>query len=190
MVLIIDNYDSFTYNLLDYICQLGYECEVFRNNEINIEQIAKINNLEAIVLSPGPGVPKNAGILMSVIAAFHKQTPILGICLGHQALGEFFNNKLIKAKVPMHGKTSTLFYENHFLFQNITKPFEVMRYHSLVLEEIKKPLIQIAQTKENEIMALAHQSLPLVGIQFHPESVLTKNGLQILKNFFDHIKTN
>lgn len=187
MVLLLDNYDSFTYNLLDYISQLGYTCEVFRNDEISIEEIQQLKNLEAIVLSPGPGIPKNAGIMMSVIEHFHQQIPILGICLGHQAIGEFFNNKLIKAKVPMHGKTSTLYFEKHYLFQSIVKPFEVMRYHSLVLENLSAPLQTIAHTKENDIMALAHSEFNLVGIQFHPESILTENGLLMLKNFFNHI---
>lgn len=188
MVLLIDNYDSFTYNLVDYICQLSYECKVFRNDEISVEEISKLKNIEAIVLSPGPGIPKNAGIMMSVIENFHQRIPILGICLGHQALGEFFGNKLIKAKHPMHGKTSKIFFENHYLFNAIEKPFEVMRYHSLILEHLEKPLIKIAETKDKTIMALAHESLALVGIQFHPESILTENGLLLLKNFFDHIK--
>lgn len=188
MVLLLDNYDSFTYNLVDYIAQLGYECKVFRNDEISIAEISKLDQLEAIVLSPGPGIPKNAGIMVSVIKHFHRDIPILGICLGHQAIGEYFDSKLIKAKTPIHGKTSSLFFEKHFLFKNIENSFEVMRYHSLVLKEIKKPLRVIAKTQENEIMALAHNSLPIVGIQFHPESILTENGLLLLKNFFDHIK--
>ena len=183
MVLLIDNYDSFTYNLYDYIMQLGKECLVVRNNEITIEGIAKMN-FESIVISPGPGIPENAGITMELIKKFYKQKPLLGICLGHQAIGEFFGAKLIKAKNPIHGKTSTLYFENHDLFFSIENPFEVMRYHSLILEDIKLPLKIIAETKNNEIMSFYHTSLPIVGIQFHPESILTENGLLMMKNFF------
>ncbi len=185
MVLLLDNYDSFSYNLYDYISQLNIECKVFRNDEISINEIKKIKNLQAIVLSPGPGVPKNAGILMAVIETFHKNVPILGICLGHQAIGEFFGAKLLHGTKPMHGKTSTLYFENHYLFNKILKPFEVMRYHSLILKNIPKEIAIIAKTKDEEIMAIAHKKFPIVGIQFHPESILTENGLPMMKNFFD-----
>jgi len=184
MVLLIDNYDSFTYNLYDYIKQLGKECIVLRNDEKTIEEIRNIN-FNYIVISPGPGIPKNAGITMQIIKEFHKTKAILGVCLGHQAIGEFFNAKLIKAKKPMHGKTSKLYFEKHKLFSTIEKPFEVMRYHSLILENIQLPLETIAKTKENEIMAIAHKTLPIVGIQFHLESILTENGLLMMKNFFE-----
>lgn len=188
MVLLIDNYDSFTYNLYDYISQLNYECKVVRNNEITILGISEMKNLEAIVLSPGPGIPENAGIMPEILTHFYNKIPILGICLGHQAIGEFFGAKLIKAKNPMHGKTSILIPEKHFLFNGIVEKFPVMRYHSLILEDIKLPLKTIAETENNEIMAIAHQDLPIVGIQFHPESILTENGLLLIQNFLENTK--
>lgn len=186
MVLLIDNYDSFTYNLYDYIKQIGKECVVFRNDEINIDKIRKIN-FESIIISPGPGIPQDAGITAKLISAFYKEKPILGICLGHQAIGEFFGAKLVKAKKPMHGKTSKLYFENHKMFEKINKSFNVMRYHSLILENIKSPLEIIAETKEGEIMAIAHNKYPVIGIQFHPESILTENGLLLMHNFFEKI---
>lgn len=190
MVLLIDNYDSFTYNLYDYIKQLGFDCKVFRNDEISILEINAIENLEAIVLSPGPGIPKNAGIMPEVLAQFYDKIPILGICLGHQAIGEFFGAKLVKANKPMHGKTSEIIPKKHFLFNGIIGDFEVMRYHSLLLENVSKPLEIIAETKSKEVMAIAHHSLPIIGIQFHPESILTKNGLIMIQNFLSHCKIN
>jgi anthranilate synthase/aminodeoxychorismate synthase-like glutamine amidotransferase len=187
MILLIDNYDSFTYNLYDYICQLGYSCTVMRNDECTIAQISALENLDCIVISPGPGKPQDAGISMQIIATFHQKLPILGICLGHQAIGEYFGAELVKAKKPMHGKTSYITFNKHFLFKEILAPFQVMRYHSLIIEKLPENLITIAQTQENEIMAISHCSLPIVGIQFHPESILTENGLQLLANFFHHI---
>lgn len=185
MILLIDNYDSFTYNLYDYIRQLGWQCTVVRNDQIRIAEIKQLKNLQAIVLSPGPGEPQNAGITMDVITHFYNKVPLLGICLGHQAIGEYFGAKLVKAQQPMHGKTSTLFFEKeHYLFKAINEQFEVMRYHSLILKEVKEPLEIIATTSSGEIMALSHKELPIVGIQFHPESILTENGLLLLRNFF------
>ncbi len=182
MVLLIDNYDSFTYNLYDYIKQLGKECAVYRNDEITLKEIETLD-FESIVISPGPGIPKNAGVTMDLIKTFYQKKPILGICLGHQAIGEFFGAKLEKAKKPMHGKTSMLYFQKHKLFNHIEKPFEVMRYHSLILKDIFSPLQVIAETKEKDIMAIVHENLPIVGIQFHPESILTENGLTLMKNF-------
>lgn len=184
MVLLIDNYDSFTYNLVDYISQLGKQCIVVRNDEKTIEEIGKLN-FESIVISPGPCTPIESGLTMKLIEKYYTQKPILGICLGHQALGQFFGAALVKANKPMHGKVSKIKVNNKcFLFKDLPKEIKVMRYHSLVLKNIKEPLQTIATTKDNTIMAIVHKTLPLAGLQFHPESILSKDGLQILKNWF------
>jgi anthranilate synthase/aminodeoxychorismate synthase-like glutamine amidotransferase len=189
VVLLLDNYDSFTYNLYDYILQLGQQCTVVRNNEMSIEEIAALN-FSSIVISPGPKTPKEAGITMQLIERFHQTRPILGICLGHQAIGQFFGAQLVKAAKPMHGKTSTISHNNHWLFKGIPTPFEVMRYHSLVIEEnLPKYLHLLAQNYDRELMVIAHENLPIIGIQFHPESVLTEHGLQLLQNWFEGIDT-
>ncbi|MGB1247877.1 MAG: anthranilate synthase component II [Chitinophagales bacterium] len=188
MVLLVDNYDSFTYNLYDYICQSGKKCKVIRNDEMSIEEIKKLA-FSSIVISPGPEIPKKAGISMEIIDFFHDKKPILGVCLGHQALGEYFGAELVKAIQPMHGKTSLISStENHFLFEKIDMPMQVMRYHSLVLKNLKSPLRILAKTDEGEIMAIAHKTLPLLGVQFHPESILTKDGLQLIKNWIYSIR--
>ncbi len=187
MILLLDNYDSFTYNLWHYLLQLHGECIVKRNDEISIEEIEKLNP-KAIVLSPGPGRPVDAGIMNEVIKNFHKTIPLLGICLGHQAIGEFFGAQLLQSEKPMHGKTSELLFENHFLFQNISSPFPVMRYHSLLLKGIEKTSLKIiAQTKENEVMTIEHPDYKIVGVQFHPESILTPNGMTMLKNWWENL---
>ncbi len=187
MVLLLDNYDSFTYILRDYILQMALECEVVRNDEMSLEEIAALN-FSSAVISPGPKTPHEAGITMKFIEHFHTSKPILGICLGHQAIGEFFGAKLKKAIKPMHGKTSVINHSNHFLFKNLPDEFEVMRYHSLILDELDKTELQvIALTNENEVMAISHPEFKLVGVQFHPESVLTPCGLQIMKNWVAEI---
>ncbi len=187
-ILLLDNYDSFTYNLYDYLLQAGAECVVVRNDVLSLHEFERLG-IEAIVLSPGPKRPSDAGIMLPLIAAWYKRVPMLGICLGHQALGEFFGARLIKARVPVHGKTTPVQHNGHPLFQGIPSPFSVMRYHSLVLESLAEtPLESIAQTEEGEIMALAHRSLPLTGVQFHPESIGTEFGLQMLKNWLDLTK--
>lgn len=189
MVLLLDNYDSFTYNLRDYVLQLGKTCVVVRNNEMSLEEISTLPFSSALI-SPGPKTPHQAGITMAFIERFYAQKPILGICLGHQALGEFFGAELVRAPKPMHGKTSAVYHQNHFLFIGVPQPFQAMRYHSLVLTGLHKtPLQVIAHTAENEVMAIAHEHLPLAGVQFHPESILTPCGLQILRNWFDAIQT-
>ncbi len=187
MVLLLDNYDSFTYNLYDYIKQLGLECVVIRNDELTLIEIKKID-FDVIVISPGPGIPKNSGICMELIAFYQDKLPILGICLGFQAIGEFFGAKLEKAIKPMHGKTSWIQIKKPGrLFKNLDKQIEVMRYHSLVLKEFPNTLLILAKTGEQEVMAFEHKTLPLAGVQFHPESILTKDGMMILKNFFRSI---
>lgn len=187
MVLLIDNYDSFTYNLYDYILQLGEQCRVVRNDEITLEELADIS-FSSAVISPGPKTPTEAGITMPFITHYHNRLPILGICLGHQALGQFFGATLVKARQPMHGKTTLIQHTNHFLFKDLPQQLQVMRYHSLILEGLEKTGLEvIATTANGEIMALAHKSLPLAGVQFHPESILTPQGLQLMRNWFTSI---
>jgi anthranilate synthase/aminodeoxychorismate synthase-like glutamine amidotransferase len=182
-ILLLDNYDSFTYNLCDYLLQTGVECSVLRNDALPLSAFARLD-FDAIVFSPGPKRPAEAGLMLPLIERFYKRVPMLGICLGHQAIGEFFGAKLVKAKVPMHGKTTEIRHNGHPLFTDIPQQFNVMRYHSLLLESLEgTPLQCLAKTDDGEIMALAHQTLPLMGVQFHPESILTEHGLQMLKNW-------
>lgn len=182
MLLIIDNYDSFTYNLLDYFAQLGQECLVVRNDAITIAGIEAINPA-GIVISPGPETPEKAGITPQVVKHFHNRTPLLGICLGHQAIGQFFGATLVRAVQPVHGYVSPLLHNEHPMFNHIPQQTAVMRYHSLVLQQLEQtPLAVTARTPQGEVMALAHPQLPLFGLQFHPESVLTQHGLQMLNN--------
>ena len=186
MLLFIDNFDSFTFMLVDYFKQLNFDVIVKRNNEISVDEITKMQP-QAIVLGPGPNTPKDSGVLMEVIEKFHQQIPMLGICLGHQAIGEFFGATLAKAEKPLHGKTSAIFHEQHFLFENISSPFEAMRYHSLILKNVEQTNLQIiCKTAADEVMGIAHPQYNLIGLQFHPESILTKNGFQIFKNWKTH----
>ncbi|HEY0261631.1 MAG TPA: aminodeoxychorismate/anthranilate synthase component II [Chitinophagales bacterium] len=197
-ILLIDNYDSFTYNLYDYVAQNDVQCEVLKNDEISIEEI-EAKNYDGIILSPGPKTPDDAGITKEVIRHFYDKKPILGICLGQQAIGEIFGATLVKANYPMHGKTSEVYFETsinsvqenrHFLFEKLNAPFRAMRYHSLILQDIKAPLRVIAKTNSGEIMAIAHENKLLCGVQFHPESILTENGLQIIRNWLFFVKKN
>ena len=186
MILVIDNYDSFTYNLVQYLGELGADLKVFRNDEIMIEEIRKLKPAR-IVISPGPGVPKNAGISEDVVRTFGAKTPILGVCLGHQAIGEVFGGRIIGAKRLMHGKTSLIHHDGKGIFKGLSNPFEATRYHSLLVERktFPKVLNITAETKEKEIMGLEHKSYPIYGVQFHPESILTLEGKKLLKNFLD-----
>lgn len=189
MVLLIDNFDSFTYNLYDYILQLGEDCRVVRNNELQLEQFDSIPFTSAVI-SPGPKSPADAGITQSFIAKYYNSKPILGICLGHQALGEFFGAKLLRAQAPMHGKTTLVKHDNSYLFKGLPAEIEVMRYHSLILQDIPEKELSITATSaDGEVMAIAHKTLPLAGVQFHPESILTPHGLQIMRNWFQKIST-
>jgi anthranilate synthase/aminodeoxychorismate synthase-like glutamine amidotransferase len=182
-ILLLDNYDSFTYNLYDYLLQTGVECQVLRNDARSLAEFERLD-FQAIVFSPGPKRPADAGLMPALIERLYAHVPMLGICLGHQAIGEFFGAKLVKAKIPMHGKTTEIQHNGHPIFAGIPERFTVMRYHSLLLESLDgTPLVCTAQTDDGEIMALAHRSLPLTGVQFHPESILTEHGLQMLSNW-------
>lgn len=188
MVLLIDNYDSFTYMLRDYIRQAGEECIVVRNDEKTIADIAALS-FDSIVISPGPKAPVDAGITIDMIRAYWQQKPILGICLGHQAIGEFFGARLVRAQVPMHGKTTTITHTEHPVFKDIPQGTEVMRYHSLILEDIAQSgLDVIAQTDDGEVMGVAHPTLPVAGLQFHPESVLTEYGVEMVRHWFEYLR--
>ena len=185
MVCVIDNYDSFTYNLVQYLGELGAEVTVMRNDAVSLDDIARVNP-EHIVISPGPGRPEDAGITMDVIKRFGQKTPILGVCLGHQAIGAVFGGSVVRASVPMHGKTSTIEHDSRGVFAGITEPFVASRYHSLVVAEKGLPadLEVSARTKdEGTIMGLRHRQWPIHGVQFHPESILTGEGHRILRNF-------
>jgi anthranilate synthase/aminodeoxychorismate synthase-like glutamine amidotransferase len=186
MILVIDNYDSFTYNLVQYFSELGHKPVVYRNDKIDIERIKKIKPSH-IVISPGPGRPKDAGISEDVIKEFGQDTPLLGVCLGHQAIGEVFGGNVIRADKLMHGKTSQIYHNNNPIFKGLSNPFEATRYHSLIVEKKSLPdsLVITAWTKDKEIMGLAHKKFPIWGVQFHPESILTKEGKQLLKNFIN-----
>ncbi len=188
MVLLLDNYDSFTYNLRDYVLQCGKQCMVVRNDEMSLAEIECLSFSSAII-SPGPKTPIQAGIVMGFIKRFYKEKPMLGICLGHQAIGEFFGAKLVKAPIPMHGKTSKIKHNKNFLFKDLPAELEVMRYHSLVLEKVENTELEItATTQLNEVMAITHPQQKIAGVQFHPESILTIYGLQIMKNWFAEIE--
>lgn len=184
--LLIDNYDSFTYMLKDYVEQCGVTCEVIRNDVPDLLETA--GQFDALVLSPGPKTPLEAGLMNEVIARWHQHKPMLGICLGHQAIGQFFGANLEQATAPKHGKIDLVKHEHHPLFKGIPEHFKVTRYHSLILNGIKNPMKQIALGSQEECMALAHSQLPLFGVQFHPESCLTEYGLNIIKNYIDLVK--
>mgnify|MGYP001950905294 CR=1 FL=1 len=185
MLLLLDNYDSFTYNLYDYLAQLGLKCSVFRN-DISLEVLRKYD-FTALVLSPGAYTPKEANNLMQIVAYYHDKIPILGICLGHQAIGEFFGATLVKAKRPMHGKLSMIKCQEDVIFKGLPTQFNVVRYNSLLIENPNSVLKVIAETPNGEIMAIRHQKLPIWGLQFHPEAALTEYGLEMLKNFAEQL---
>ena len=187
MVLVIDNYDSFTYNLVQYLGELGAEVRVVRNDAVSLETLAA-DPPQRIVISPGPGRPEQAGVTMSVIRHFGQTTPILGVCLGHQAIGAVFGGRVVRAAAPLHGKTSTIEHDGRGVFAGLTQPFTAARYHSLVVDEEGLPpdLEVCARTREDGvIMGLRHRSWPVHGVQFHPESILTGEGRRILRNFLD-----
>ncbi len=191
MLLMIDNYDSFTYNLVQYFAELGAEVEVRRNDQLTIADIEKLNPAQ-IVISPGPCTPNEAGVSLEVIHHFAGKKPILGVCLGHQAIGQAFGGEVVHAREIMHGKTSPVFHKDTGVFKGLNNPLQATRYHSLVIKKDSVPdCFEItAWTEDNngdidEIMGVRHKTLPIEGVQFHPESILTEQGHQLLKNFLD-----
>jgi anthranilate synthase/aminodeoxychorismate synthase-like glutamine amidotransferase len=183
MILLIDNYDSFTYNLAQFLGQLGEKLEVRRNDQITLEQIAA-KKPRGIVISPGPGEPQNAGICIEVVRRFTGKIPILGVCLGHQAIGYAFGGKVVRAPALMHGKTSRIHHDSKTIFRKLPQDFVATRYHSLIVQRKGLPReLEISAETDGLIMGLRHRKLPLEGVQFHPESVLTEVGMQILRNF-------
>tara|TARA_B100000945_G_scaffold74758_1_gene57538 strand:+ start:3299 stop:3865 length:567 start_codon:yes stop_codon:yes gene_type:complete len=188
MLLMIDNYDSFTYNLVQYFGELGQEVKTFRNDKISIDDIEELDP-QYIVISPGPCTPKESGISMQVIDSFKEIKPILGVCLGHQAIGAVFGANIIKAKELMHGKTSEIQHDGNFLFEGMPNNFIATRYHSLIIEEktLSKDFIVNARTEDGSIMGIQHSKLNVSGVQFHPESIMTKDGKKLLSNFLNTI---
>lgn len=185
-LLVVDNFDSFTYMLVDYLQQAGANCQVVRNHE-SLRYLTD-RSVDAVVLSPGPGTPQQAGNLLDVIDHYHRRVPMLGICLGHQALGEYFGATLRFAKQPMHGKVSTIqTLANDILWSGLPVTFDVTRYHSLVLTDLPPQLTCLSITDQQEVMAMRHQFLPLWGVQFHPEAALTQYGLRIIENWIDFV---
>ncbi|WKB35365.1 aminodeoxychorismate/anthranilate synthase component II [Terrilactibacillus sp. S3-3] len=186
MILMIDNYDSFTYNLVQYIESLGYEVDVVKNDALSAERIREMGP-QAVCLSPGPGRPEDAGVTLDLINKCKEDFPILGICLGFQAIVEAFGGTIVKAKRPMHGKQSAVYHDGRTLYRNVPSPLKVARYHSLVAEKKTLPdVLEVSgETEEGEIMSVRHRSLAIEGVQFHPESVLTEKGKVLLKQFFE-----
>jgi len=184
VILMIDNYDSFTYNLVQYLGVLGAEVEVRRNDKVTLDEIETMKP-ERIVISPGPGIPQSAGITISMIERFHPKVPILGVCLGHQAIGAAFGGRVLHAARIMHGKTSEISHDSKGVFRDLPDPITATRYHSLAVERKSLPscLAVSAEAEDGEIMGLRHRQYPVEGIQFHPESILTKEGMNILRNF-------
>ena len=185
-ILLLDNYDSFTHMLKDYLEQCGANCLLFRNDKITVSEISLLT-FDAIVISPGPKEPKDAGIVMELIAAFYKTKPIFGVCLGHQAIAEFFGASLNKAILPRHGKVDLVIHHGDEMFQHVPEKFEATRYHSLVINNLPNELIATASCN-NELMAFKHKKLPIWAVQFHPESCQTFYGLQIISNFVSMVK--
>jgi len=184
MLLVIDNFDSFTYNLVQHLGELGQQVRVVRNNEVSVDEVERMRP-EGIIISPGPCTPNEAGISLAVVKDLAGKIPILGVCLGHQAIGQAFGGKVIRAKEVVHGKTSRVFHDDKGFFAGLPNPFEATRYHSLVVERSSLPdcLEVTAKTWDEEIMGVRHKSLPVEGVQFHPESFLTKVGKDLLRNF-------
>lgn len=186
MLLLVDNYDSFTYNLYQYLSELGAEIVVRRNDEITLDEIAALQP-DHIVISPGPCTPNEAGLSCQIIETFGPHIPLLGVCLGHQAIGQVYGGKVIRAPEPMHGKTSLMHHQGQGVFRSLPNPFEAIRYHSLIVElsTLPEDLEITARTEDGLIMGLRHKVYPIEGVQFHPESIMTPNGKILLQNFLD-----
>jgi len=184
MIVMIDNYDSFTYNLVQYLGEMGQKLRVFRNDEITVQEVADLAP-DHLVISPGPCTPAEAGISVALIRALAGKAPILGVCLGHQSIGQAFGGRIVRAKRLMHGKTSPIHHDGRGVFAGLPNPFEATRYHSLIVEPESLPacLEITARADEDEIMGLRHRELPVEGVQFHPESILTQHGKDLLRNF-------
>ncbi|AST00779.1 MULTISPECIES: aminodeoxychorismate/anthranilate synthase component II [Geobacillus] len=189
MIVMIDNYDSFTYNLVQYLGVLGEELIVKRNDDITIAEMERLRP-DFIMISPGPCTPNEAGVSLEVIDRFAGQIPIFGVCLGHQAIAQAFGGRVVRAPRLMHGKTSSIYHDGETIFRGVPNPFTAMRYHSLIVEKETLPdcFVVSAWTKEDEVMAIRHKTLPVEGVQFHPESIMTSHGMQLLKNFIDTYK--
>jgi anthranilate synthase/aminodeoxychorismate synthase-like glutamine amidotransferase len=187
MLLVIDNYDSFTYNLVQYLGELGADMKIFRNDEITVDEIENELKPERILISPGPGTPNGAGITLEVLEIFADKLPILGVCLGHQAIGQVFGGKVIRAPEPVHGKPANISHFNKGVFKGLENNFEAGRYHSLIVERESLPecLEITAETEDKLIMGLRHKELKVEGVQFHPESILTSEGKKLLQNFLN-----
>ena len=186
MILVIDNYDSFTYNLVQYLGELGEEVVVRRNDEIDLDAVAEMKP-DHILISPGPCTPNEAGISLALIGRFSGPIPILGVCLGHQAIGQAFGGEVVRAGNLMHGKTSQIYHDGRTIFEGIPSPYTATRYHSLIVKRESLPdCLEIsAETSEGEIMGLRHKRYPIEGVQFHPESIITEHGLTLLRNFLE-----
>ncbi|GHO86104.1 anthranilate synthase component II [Dictyobacter formicarum] len=186
MLLLLDNYDSFTYNLYQYLAELGAEVVVRRNDEVTLAEVEQLRP-ERIVISPGPCTPSEAGMSCEIIAAFGPHIPILGVCLGHQSIGQVYGGRVVRAPEPMHGKTSQMHHEGKGVFRNLSRPFEAIRYHSLIVEAASLPevLEVTARTEDGLIMGLKHRVYPVEGVQFHPESIMTNVGKDLLQNFLE-----
>ncbi len=186
MIAMIDNYDSFTYNLVQYLAELGAEVRVFRNDVLTVAELRALRP-ERIVISPGPGTPRDAGISCAVIRELGAEIPLLGVCLGHQCIGEVFGGRVVRAERLMHGKTSPIHHRGESVLRGLPNPFEATRYHSLLVERASLPaeLAVTAETAEGEIMGLQHRGRPIHGVQFHPESILTEGGKTLLANFLE-----
>jgi len=184
MIVMIDNYDSFTYNLVQYLGEMGEDLRVFRNDEITVEEVAALEP-DHVIVSPGPCTPNEAGISVPLIRELAGKVPILGVCLGHQSIGQAFGGEIVRAERLMHGKTSPVFHQSQGVFEGLPSPFEATRYHSLLIRRETLPdcLEITAETEQGEIMGVRHRELPVEGVQFHPESVLTEHGKELLRNF-------
>jgi len=188
MILVIDNYDSFTYNLVQYLGELGAEVSVYRNDTIDVAEIRRLGPSH-LVISPGPGDPDGAGISNQVIRELGPSIPLLGVCLGHQCIGQVYGGQVVRAPRLLHGKTSPIYHYGDGLFQGVPSPFEATRYHSLIVDKPLPAELEVtAFTREGELMGLAHRQHPVYGVQFHPESILTASGKQILRNFLDLVR--
>lgn len=191
MILVIDNYDSFTFNLVQYLGELGAEIKIYRNDRIDSKEAQKLNP-QGIIISPGPGRPENAGISVPLIQELNSDIPFLGVCLGHQAIGIAFGGKVVSAPKLMHGKTSEIYHQSQTILKNLSNPFTATRYHSLIVDKATLPeeLVITAETDDGIIMAMQHKTRPIFGVQFHPESILTHEGKKMLGNFLEECHKN